>query len=190
MNKLLESGPVSVSCGFTEKTVIDKHMFCKTRRLKTYIFDWIDRICSQSQKICEKQPYFQVHTHVPQQGGCLGVVAIHDVFGGDFMSIEVHHSPHFHHSCQVVHGHRHVVQFAGSRFRWVPRVVIQHNQLFYYLYVQKSLYRVLLIKRHVSFSVIPPFDFFGIVRLFFRIFLNVSKGSPFEFFDILQLNVC
>ena len=36
----------------------------------------------------------------------------------------------------------------------------------------------------------PPIDFFGTVRLFFRNFFNVSKRSPFKFFDILQQNVC
>ena len=101
--------------------------------------------------MCEKQPYFQVHTHVPQQGGCLGVVAIHDVFGGDFMSIEVHHSPHFHHSCQVVHGHRHVVQFAGSRFRWVPRVVIQFNTINYFTtYTSGKAYTVFCLLKDMS----------------------------------------
>ena len=32
----------------------------------------------------------------------------------------------------------------------------------------------------------PPFDFFGTVRLSFRKFFNVSKGSPLQFLDILQ----
>ena len=37
----------------------------------------------------------------------------------------------------------------------------------------------------------PLFQFFfGTVRNFFRKFFKVSKESPFEFFDILQQNVC
>ena len=36
----------------------------------------------------------------------------------------------------------------------------------------------------------PLWIFFGTVRLFFEIFLMSPKGPPFEFFDILQRNVC
>ena len=35
-----------------------------------------------------------------------------------------------------------------------------------------------------------PFGFFWHCATFFRKFFNVSKGSPFVFFHILQLNVC
>ena len=37
----------------------------------------------------------------------------------------------------------------------------------------------------------PPFRFFfGIVRLFFKNFLMYQKSPPFDFFDILQQNIC
>ena len=36
----------------------------------------------------------------------------------------------------------------------------------------------------------PLWIFFGTVRLFFENFLMSPKGPPFEFFDILQRNVC
>ena len=37
----------------------------------------------------------------------------------------------------------------------------------------------------------PPFQlFFGTVRNFFENFLRSQRSPPFEFFDILQQNVC
>ena len=36
----------------------------------------------------------------------------------------------------------------------------------------------------------PLSIFFGIVRLFFKNFLMYQKSPPFEFFDILQQNIC
>ena len=38
---------------------------------------------------------------------------------------------------------------------------------------------------------VPPFNFFSaLCEIFSRKFFKVSKESPFEFFDILQQNVC
>ena len=36
----------------------------------------------------------------------------------------------------------------------------------------------------------PPLDIFDTVRPFTENFFTVLKGTPFEFFDIFQLNIC
>ena len=56
-----------------------------------------------------------------------------------------------------------------------------------YLEMQNPEWSTLpIFRRYETF----PAPFFGFVRLFFEIFFEVFKGSPFYFFGVLHLNEC
>ena len=63
------------------------------------------------------------------------------------------------------------------------RKLVQKGPPFHILLFYRSLQNRTRLKG-------PPFNFFGIVRLFFENFLMSQKTPLFEFFDILQQNIC
>ena len=61
------------------------------------------------------------------------------------------------------------------------------------LYSKGSPFHFLLFQGNIQTGRaqrVPLWIFFGTLRLFFENFLMSPKGPPFEFFDILQRNVC